>query len=499
MVRPRTGRGGEGAGGEGVKVAVEPRSVAEQWSAHFLSTPFERLPADVVEHAKRVLLDYLGVAIGGASLPMAQIAASYFVELGGRPDASLILDERRLPAIHAALVNGIYGHALDMDDGHRMAAGHPGVATLPAALAAAEVHGASGPDLLRAIVCGYEVFVRIGAHLNPAHLRRGYHTTATVAPFSAALAAGLLAGLNTEQLTRALGLAGVQGAGLMEVFHDGAMAKPFQVARGSAAGLLAVDLAARGALGPRSILEGEQGFLNAMCGDRATDDLTAGLLPDAAPGQAIRAPAQEGDWAIRGVYFKLYAACRHTHAAVDAARMLRDEHALTPEQVQQVVVRTYAVADQLCGATALPSGPSEAKFSLPYTVALGLTVGHAAPSCFTPALVADETLRALASRVRVEIDPAIERAYPAQRTAALDLTTRDGRLLQATVPVARGEPELPLSLADIEAKFRDNARAALSDEQAEAIIAEVRALDTRSSCTRLFDLLAGRASPVPAA
>jgi 2-methylcitrate dehydratase PrpD len=467
---------------------VESRSVAEQWSAHFLGTPFERLPADVVEHAKRVLLDYLGVAIGGASQPVAQIAASYFVELGGRPDASLMLDERRLPAIHAALVNGIYGHALDMDDGHRMAAGHPGVATLPAALAAAEVHRASGPALLRAIVCGYEVFVRIGAHLNPAHLRRGYHTTATVAPFSAAMAAGLLAGLDAERLTRALGLAGVQGAGLMEVFHDGAMAKPFQVARGSAAGLLAVDLAARGALGPRSILEGEQGFLAAMCGDRTADELTAGLLPDAA----------DTDWAVRGIYFKLYAACRHTHAAVDAARMLRDEHALTPDLVRQVVVRTYAVADQLCGATTLPTGPSEAKFSLPYTVALGLTVGHAAPSCFTPELVADETLRALASRVRVEIDPALERAYPAQRIAALDLTTTDGRLLQANVPVARGEPELPLSLADLEAKFRDNARAALSDEQAEAIIAEVRALHTRSSCTRLFDLLAGRTSTMPA-
>ncbi len=461
-------------------------SVAEQWSTYFLGVSSGRLPADVVEMAKRALLDYLGCAIGGASLPMAQIAASYFVELGGREDAGLILDGRRLPSIHAALVNGIYGHTLDMDDGHRMAAGHPGVATLPAALAAADVHHVSGPDLLRAIVCGYEAFVRIGGHLNPAHLRRGYHTTATVAPFSSALAAGLLAGLDQERLTWALGLAGVQGAGLMEVFHDGAMAKPFQVARGSAAGLLAVELAARGARGPRSILEGGQAFLAAMCGDRTTDGLTAGLAAD----------PDDTDWKIRGVYFKLYAACRHTHAAVDAARMLRDEHALLPEQVERVVVRTYAVADQLCGATSLPSGPAEAKFSLPYTVALGLTVGHAQQSCFTPELVADTRLRALASRVCVEIDPALESAYPARRTAALDLTTTDGRLLQAEVPVARGEPELPLSLADLEAKFRDNARGAVADERAEAIIAEVRALDTRASCTRLFDLLAGRASPV---
>ena len=457
-------------------------SVAEQWSEHFLSTPFERLPADVIEQAKRALLDYLGVAIGGASMPMARIAASYFVDLGGKPEASLLLDDRRLPAIHAALVNGVYGHALDMDDGHRMAAGHPGVATLPAALAAAEVHQSSGAELLRSIVFGYEVFVRIGAHLNPAHLKRGFHTTATVAPFAAATAVGILAGLDSACLTRALGLAGLQGAGLMEVFHDGAMAKPFQTARSAAGGLLAADLAARGALGPSTILEGVQGFLEAMCGDRAADDLVAGLAPDT-------------DWLIRGVYFKLYAACRHTHAAVDAARQLRDAHQLRPEQVEHVVVRTYEVADRLCGATALPSGPSEAKFSLPFTVALGLTVGHAGMSCFTPETVADESLRALASRVRVEIDPAIEREYPVKRTAALDLTTSDGRLLEAEVPIARGEPEIPLSQEDVETKFLDNARLALSEEQAEAVIAEVRALDTRPSCSRLLDLMAGRAAP----
>ena len=457
-------------------------SVAEQWSEHFLSTPFERLPDDVIEQAKRALLDYLGVAIGGASMPMARIAASYFVELGGKPEASLILDERRLPAIHAALVNGVYGHALDMDDGHRMAAGHPGVATLPAALAAAEVHQSSGADLLRAIVFGYEVFVRIGAHLNPAHLKRGFHTTATVAPFAAATAVGILAGLDAERLTRALGLAGLQGAGLMEVFHDGAMAKPFQTARSAASGLLAADLAARGALGPRTVLEGVQGFLEAMCGDRAADDLVAGLGPDT-------------DWAIRGVYFKLYAACRHTHAAVDAARLLRDELRPAPGagragrrahlRRRQPPLRRDRPAERPLGGEVQPAVHHRARADR----------RARRESCFTPETVADESLRALASRVRVEIDPEIERTYPAKRTAALDLTTSDGRLLKAEVPIARGEPEIPLSQEDVEAKFLDNARGALSEEQAEAVIAEVRALDTRPSCGRLLDLLAGRASP----
>src|SRR5438067_10800340 len=140
------------------------QSVTERWSAFFLATPYERLPADVVGHAKRALLDFLGVALGGASMPMARISAEYYASLGGKPEASLLLDERRVPAINAAFVNGVYGHTLDMDDGHRLAGGHPGVATIPAPLAAADVHGASGRELLRAILFGYGVVVRIVAH-----------------------------------------------------------------------------------------------------------------------------------------------------------------------------------------------------------------------------------------------------------------------------------------------------------------------------------------------
>jgi 2-methylcitrate dehydratase PrpD len=462
---------------------VSERSVTEQWGQFFLETPYERLPPDVVGHAKRALLDFLGVALGGASMPMARISAEYYADLGGKSEASLLLDERRVPAVNAAFVNGVYGHTLDMDDGHRLAGGHPGVATIPAALATAEVHAASGRELLRSIVFGYEVFVRIGAKLNPAHLRRGYHTTATVAPFAAA-ASGILMGLDAGRLTRALGLAGLQGAGLMEVFHDGAMAKPFQTGRASAAGLLAAELAARGAEGPRTILEGEQGFLGAMSGDRDASALVAGL------GE---------DWAIRGIYFKEHAACRHTHAAVDAARMLQQAHDLGPEDVERAVVRTYSTANQLCGTTELPRGPSEAKFSLPFTVALGLRFGHARQSCFTPELVTDEGLRAVARRVSVVVDPRLEALLPQQRVSVLEITTHDGQTLSKEVPFPRGEPELPFSDADVEAKFLENAQTAISEAQARALAEQVWSIDTRPSCTELLDLLAGRATPALAA
>ncbi len=460
------------------------QSVTERWAEYFPSVPYAALPDDVVDLAKRAMLDLLGVAIAGSSMPMATICADYFAGLGGRAEASVLCRTERLPAIHAATINGVLGHALDMDDGHRAASGHPGVATFPAALAAAELAGASGRELLRASVFGYEVFVRLAAAINPAHLRRGFHTTATVGPFAAATASGLLIGLDGERLVRALGLAGLQGAGLMEVFHDGAMAKPFQVARASAAGLLAAELARRGAAGPRMIVEGHQGFLHAMSGgDRASNG-------EAAPKSLVDGLGR--DWAIRGVYIKEHAACRHTHAAIDGAATLRREHGIVPEQVASAVVRTYAVADRLCGRAELPSGPSEAKFSFPFTVALGLTFGHARASCFTPEMVADQRLRALASRVSVVVDPDLDRRYPEQRPSILEVTTRGGQSVRIETPIARGEPELPLTRDGLEAKFLDNARSAIPEQRAVAILEHVRAIETQESCVPLMDLLAGR-------
>lgn len=449
-------------------------SVTRHWAEQLSALPFEALPADAVDQGKRVLLDFLGVALAGAQVPISRMVGEYCTALGGRPEATAILQPARLPALHAALVNGVLGHALDMDDGHRAAAGHPGVATIPAALAAAERAGASGRDLLRAIVCGYEVFVRLAAAINPAHLRRGFHTTATVGPFAAATAAALLLRLDVERFVGALGLAGVQGAGLMEVFHDGAMAKPFQVGRASAAGLLAADLALRGGAGPAAIIEGAQGFMAALAGTREAASLVEGL------GE---------EWAIRGVYFKEHAACRHTHAAIDAAAQLVQEHGLRSWEVREVVVRTYEVAHRLCGAAELPAGPAEAKFSLPFTVALGLRIGHARQSCFTPELVADPELRAVAGRVRVVVDPALDARYPRQRPAALDVTTLDGRRLQAEVPLARGEPERPLTRADLEAKFLDNARRALADASARSLIDHVWALDSLPTVGPVVELL----------
>lgn len=451
--------------------AQAERTVAAAWASAFLARRHDPLPPDVTEMARRAVLDFIGVALAGSQLPVGRAVEGYFTELGGRPEATVLASRRRLPAIHAALVNGVHGHTLDMDDGHRLAAGHPAAAVMSAALAAAEMHDRSGLDLLRAVAVGYEVFVRLGRAMNPTHLRRGFHTTATVGPIAAAAAAAMLhPAIDEARFVRAIGLAGVQGAGLLEVLRDGAMAKPFQTGRGCAAGLLAVELASRGVDGPRSIIEGEDGFLAAMCGPVDTSPLVDGL---------------GSDWAITGIYFKAHASCRHTHAAIDVIQELRRE-GLRAEQVASVTVHTYSVAAEMCGTSVLPLGPAEAKFSIPFTVALAFVRGHAAQSAFTEEAVKDEAIRALAQRVRVVVDPDLDAEYPRRRGVRVRASFRDGTDRTLEIPLPRGEPELPLELEDLSQKFRENVRGAIDEELAARIESAVLALEHVQKITEVW-------------
>lgn len=174
------------------------------------------------------ILDLIGVAIGGLELPFPQMMTQYLASLGGKPEATLLgsINKEKVPAVHSALGNGVCGHALDMDDGYRYGGVHPSVGTVPAAIAAGEITDSGGKALILGTVLGVEIINRLAKAMNPSHLSRGFHTTGTLGPFGAAVAAGKIYGLSEEKLTRALGLAGLQSAGLLEILHDGAMTKP---------------------------------------------------------------------------------------------------------------------------------------------------------------------------------------------------------------------------------------------------------------------------------
>ncbi|MBI3968047.1 MAG: MmgE/PrpD family protein [Chloroflexi bacterium] len=448
-----------------VETAPQTATITQELAEYVASLDARSLPSDVVEQTKWAVLDLLGVTVAGADLPFARTVREYYGELGGKAEATAVGVNGRLPAINAALVNGVCGHTLDMDDGHRYAGGHPGVVAIPAALAAGELAGASGADLVAATVAGYEVFIRVASLMNPAHLRRGFHTTGTVGPLAAAAAAGRVLGLDAKQLTHALGIASVQFGGLILVLHDGAPLKPLHPGKAASAGVLAAVLAQRGAEGPVAALEGDDGFVKVLSGLDDTSGLTDGL------GERQ---------VMREIYFKLHAACRHTHPALDVALDLAREHALTPAQIERVHLATYSVAYRFTGTVYEPDTVSAAKFSLPFSLALAFGRGSAGVNAFVPENLGDPELLRLARKVTIEVDPELDARYPGVRGAVLTVTTTDGRTLQASTELARGEPEVPATPEDLESKFSHNVSPWLGPTRAVELRDAVRRLESVS-------------------
>src|SRR5271166_1644805 len=292
-----------------------PADLTRALAERAMALRYDELPAPVRELARQCILDYLGVALAGAQDPLVQILLDEMAEAGGSPQASIIGHSARLPVLSASLVNGSAAHALDYDDVNMAMPGHPSVAILPGLLALAESRQSSGREVATAFVAGYETACRIGMALRPGHYNLGFHSTATVGSFGAAAACSRLLGLDAETTAIALGIAGTQAAGLKSQF--GTMCKPFHAGKAALNGLLAARLAARGFTSRTDIVECVQGFAP-----------TQG--PDFSPEAALATP--EGGLHLFANLFKYHAACYLTHAPIECARRLRDQHRLTPRR-----------------------------------------------------------------------------------------------------------------------------------------------------------------------
>ncbi|MBI4774985.1 MAG: MmgE/PrpD family protein [Deltaproteobacteria bacterium] len=455
---------------------MKPRGTASEAYASFCSTlDFDHLPEPVVERAKTALLDTIGAALAGMkTMEFPRRLARYLVDLGGRGEATTFTFPDKIPAVNAALANAAAAHALDMDDGHRFAALHPGAVVAPAALAAAEMVGADTRRLISGLICGYEVMIRVGLAVNPSSLNRGFHSTGVAGVFGSAAAAGHIMTLSSEAITGALGLAGLQSAGLLQVNHDaeGAKVKPLNAAKAAQSGLLAAVLAAGGAKGPLEIFEGTDALLRAVADDTFPDRLVEGL------GER---------WEILNTYVKLYPACRHCHAAMDAALELLELGACLPRDIEHVRVETYPVAVRLAGIPQ-PTTVSAARFSIPFSLALALVCGRSGTNQYTETNLADPSIRRIMENVTLASSPRWEDAYPRQRGASVIVMDRTGRTHRAEVALAKGEPENPAGRDAIEAKFRENAALALSDENVDKLASVLTRLESLS-LSALTDLL----------
>ncbi len=411
----------------------------EQELAKFArETTYDKLPETVIEQAKLCLLDLVGAACAGATALPGHVVTEIIEEAAGSPQAVLIGRKGKVPALNAALGNGLYAHALELDDLHRSSILRPGSPIIPAALAAAEKTGASGKDLITAIVVGYEVGIRIAEAMTPAHYNF-WHTTGTCGTFAAAIAAGKVMNLNEEQLIHALGHAGTQAAGLMELHYspEGMMSKPLHASKAAQNGLFSAMLAGGGYTSTKTILSGEKGFLRVFAPKAKLEKIVEALGVD---------------FRIMQISYRIYASTRHTHAGIDLALRLRAK-GIKPEDIELLRIQTYSVARDLVGEP-FPESIYEAKFSLPFCVSTALVYGHVGVEDFTEQRIKDPVLEELMSHCTVEIDPLLDAHYPQKWGAKLNVILRNGTVDHEQTDFPKGDPENKLSLEQLHTKFR---------------------------------------------
>jgi 2-methylcitrate dehydratase PrpD len=455
---------------------------------HALSVEYDAIDGEVRDRLRRHVLDLVGVSVGARSVAASTPAVERAVDLiAGEGDEATALSGERMTAADAALLNGTLAHSLDYDDTHRESSVHPGSPVVPAALAAAERADADAETFLAAVKAGYDVACTVGRAVGPdSHYDRGFHPTATCGTFGAAVAAGVAAGHDREQLLAAMGVAGSQAAGSLQYLDNGAWNKRLHPGLAARRGVEAATLAAVGFRAASRPLAGEQGFF-----DGYSDDADPALVEDVDDRESVMETA-----------LKPYPCCRYMHPALDALVDLAPE--VDTSAVESVTVDLPTPGVRLTGdpieRKRRPENFVDCQFSMPFGAAIALERGDAGLAAFRAAQdgLDDPDLRRLMDLTDVVTTDAVADLFPEQWAARVVVETGDDRF-ERFVEVARGEPEKPLDWGAIGAKFDELATAAdVPGHVGDAMKTAVRGLGETTDLDDLLGALRDATAPEPA-
>jgi 2-methylcitrate dehydratase PrpD len=439
----------------------------EQLGAFAARVRAEGVPGDVAASVRQRILDIVGLQVAAVPLSTSQATLSFVAEQGGTPHAHVVGCADRVPAAWAAFANGVLAHSLDYDDTHLPSIVHPSASVIPAALAAGEMVGASGADVIVAVAVGLEVTVRLGmagfdrASNNSVFFEHGQHATSICGTVGAAAAVAVLLGGDDVDIRHAMAVSCSMASGILEANRTGGTVKRLHCGWAAHAGVTAAQMVAKGITGPPTALEGRFGFFEVFLhGVVDLSEISEGL------GER---------WSVPRISFKPYPANHFTHAGIDAARRLR-ARGLHPDAVRSATLRVCSATVRTIGEPLelkqQPETGYQAQFSGPYTVAAALIGGGGLGlnlDDFTDELARDPRRRELMSRITVVADEECDEIYPYQFPAILEVQTNDGEDLVERVLANRGSPEDPLSEDELATKFIENATRGLPDDRVQAI------------------------------
>lgn len=441
-----------------------PEAGQTEWTARYIAGARQRAyPEDVLDEARKCLVDWTAVCMGAYDAPEARRLAPVVQAWGGQGQARFLWGGQS-NAMNAALVNGTLSHCLDYDDTHIPSVIHLSGPLWAAVLAVGSARGCEDGLLLRAFITGFEVGARIGdAGVGMALNNGGWHATATLGKVAVAAAVAVLLGLDERQTVHALGLAATQASGLTASF--GTMAKPLHAGKAAMDGILAAELAAAGYEGATGVLDADSALLRTLRQDGAA--------------QLHMAPFEAG-WEIRRNSFKPYAACQLAHSVIDAARQARPKLAGRPVRRMQAHVHPLAV--KIAGI-AQARTPTEGRFSIAYCAALGLHGYPVTTQDFEPQRLQQRELQSLSQRMALVADESFSRT-----SARLEIEFEDGSQLTEVVEHAFGSIGNPMGWPELEAKFL--ALVTPVTPQAPTLLGLLRSFGPGRSLSPMFELTA---------
>lgn len=419
---------------------------------------FEDLPDATVERARWVIADCIAVTGAGAQERETRHLAASMVRAAGSGEAPVIGTPHRAGAPTAAFLNGTAGTFLELDEGNQFCRGHPGIHVVPAALAEAQLLGASGRDLILAVALGYEIGARVGI---ASRLRMTMHPHGTWGTVGAAITVAKLHGYAADEVAEIVNIASTLGlATSRRTMLEGGTVRNGFAGISNQLGITAHHMARAGFEGERDGLATVYGSVIAE--DWRPEEMTAEL---------------GARWEIARNYFKRHACCRYNHATLDALREILDRRggAIDPASVISVEVETYSLAAQLSDPA--PRNMLAAKFSVPFAVATFIAHQAATVEAFRERARGDAVVRALAERVTVREDPMLTAMVPARRPARIRIVFADGGTETAETATNRGDTEDPYTPAELEAKFFELAEPVWGPARSRTLFARCMGLD----------------------
>ena len=438
---------------------------------------YDQIPSSVRERAKILILDMVGVALRSRhDAESTESLIRAVKRLGyGQGECTVIGDKDRYSPPGAALINGTLAHSLDFDDTHASGSIHPSAPIVPAAFSAAEMVGATGREVISAVIAGYEIQIRLSLALGPSeHYNRGFHPTATCGVFGAAAAVGRIFKLSAAEISSAFGIALSQAAGSMQFLHEGGWTKRSHVGQAAMNGLIASTLAKEGFKGAVDPIEGKAGFLNSYS-------------PNADPSKAID---QLGSlWQTMSIAIKPYPSCRYSHAPMDGIRELMKKHRISVNEVENISIGISQTAWNIIGGPEdqkqNPKGIVDGQFSMPFCAAVVLQEGNMIWDDYDQHINDKNTL-ALCKKVTTKVGRRAEAEFPENMAASVSIVTSRGEF-KTFVKVPKGEPDNFITGTELRAKFDGLVKPFLGKTPTAIFADGLLSLEREDSITSLLD------------